>query len=437
MRFRSDTLLVAIVVPLLLSTWGPPLLSINGYYVPEVAMAIVLGYLIIKKPKIWKNLEGCVFSGIGCAVGLWLIFDAILGVVMTGGWAGPYSELRSSLVLVYSFIYFYRYSAGKPDLVGVLFLAVLVALCLDFLLLVLQATMPGFLSLDSASDYTDAENGTVFGLGRLSIPAIGILAAAYLSSRKCRVALLFMVLLIGAISSLGGHRLILLITMISMLFVPLCLVSISLRPGIKRKVLALCLSCGFCALLLVAYQSGVVGDYLERATAIRYRLYVKTVESIEGVRGGFSGTGRVDYGEEGIRAAYVYYIAEQWPRLLLPHGLGAREVMGRISGFDDVASRFGTQKENGNTHDMTILYMAYHHGLLVTGFWLVTLMILAVRRLTLAANFIDAAHVGVVLLGIVAIDMVFPSVPGINLSFIYGALLGVALCPPSSGKRRQ
>ena len=118
----------------------------------------------------------------------------------------------------------------------------------------------------------------------------------------------------------------------------------------------------------------------------------------------------------------------QWPSLLLPHGLGSREVEGRLgAGFADVAFRWRIATKDANTHDNAVLYAAYHHGLIATVLTAMVLGWLLLRRLLVERGILGIASVIVAVGGVVLIDMIYPPVPGINIACIYGLFLGSLL----------
>jgi len=228
--------------------------------------------------------------------------------------------------------------------------------------------------------------------------------------------------------SLGGHRVVVLATAASALFLPIAVVA-ALRSG---RPWARWLRVALAPLLVLAIVAGarssVVENYLSDATAIQYRLTVRTRDTIEGVRRGLTGYENVYFGDEAIRAAYATYMLTEWPSLLLPHGLGSREVVGHLSSeFDLVMLRFGVDPLNGNTHDNALLYMTYHHGWLAT--WVVgsVLLWLLLRRLQAEPTLLGRLEVGTAVLGVVLIDLVYPPVPGINIAGVYGMFLGILL----------
>jgi hypothetical protein len=428
LRRMSDLALLMIVIFLVLSTWGPPLLNIDGFYVPEIVIIPLIFYLFIRRPYAWNAIRRCMFSKSGLLAAAWLVFAAILGILLTGSVAGPYSELRASLILVYAFVFMYKHADQQANLTDLLFWTSFAVLCLDSLLVLLQVAIPGFLSLSASNDMADSQEAGVFGLGRVAIPAISILVSAYLSSRAQRIFMLFFIIILGGILSLGGHRVILLTTAISTLFVPLCMLNISVMEKLKDKWLKALQIFFYVCLLAIFFQSDIIQNYLTDASGIQYRLFTKTADTLTGVSSGLSSGGSVDFGEEGIRAAYFSFLIEDWPWLLLPHGLGSREVAGKLGDkFDELAARFGALGEWGNTHDLAILYMAYHHGLLITGSLVAAAIFLVFRRLRSANNGLDRAYVLTALMGIVVIDLAYPPIPGINIACIYGLFLGLVL----------
>jgi hypothetical protein len=291
-------------------------------------------------------------------------------------------------------------------------------LLLDVLLIALGIIRPGFLG-QAMPDEVE---------GRWQINAINLVVVAYLSTATGRIGPLCVAVAIGGLMSLGGHRVVLLAAAASALFLPMAVVT-ALRSG---RAWARWLRVALAPLLVVAIVAGarssVVQNYLSDAAAIQYRLTVRTVDTLEGLRRGLTGYEHVHFGDEAIRAAYATYMLTEWPSLLLPHGLGSREVMGRLgSGFERVMLRFGVDPRNGNTHDNALLYMIYHHGWLAT--WVVgsVLLWLLVRRLQSERTLLSRLEVCAAVVGIVAIDLAYPPVPGINIAGIYGMFIGLLL----------
>ena len=415
---------MATAIIFVLSSWGPVVLNIGGFNIPEIIILPLAVYLYFRIP----NLRYCAFSKEALLSACWLFLLSFLGMLRTESIVGPYSELRASLILVCGFILMYKSTDQEKNLTDILFLISFSVLCLDSLLILLQILIPGFLNIPESNDFFDTRDVSAFGFGRVSIPAISILVSAYLSSRTKRISMLFFVLFLGAILSLGGHRIILLTTAISTLFVPLCIYNIVIMEKLKFKWIKVLQILTYLIVLITFFQSDIVRNYLVGAEFIRYRLFNKTVDTVEGIASGTFGNGTADFGEEGIRAAYFSYLIENSPWLLLPHGLGSREVYGKLGNeFDQIAEKFGASGESGNTHDMAVLYMAYHHGLLITGLLTCFAIFLVYRRLKFARGGIDRAYVITALIGILAIDLAYPPVPGINIALVYGMFLGLLL----------
>ncbi len=438
MHSRIPVVFLMTVSALLLSTWGPQLLNIAGYYVPELMLIVALLYCQLRG-DVWllRRVAHCALTGIGAAATAWLVLVAALGVLNTGSVSGPYSEMRSSLILVYALVYYRKYTTSGPGTVRTLHFLILATLCLDFLLLAIQVVKPPYVMQYLALEGKTVEESVDYGLGRFAIPAIGILAAAYLSSREQRVMMLILTLIIGSLSSLGGHRLVLLVTAFSSLFLPVSLLRTSFFKDARQAMIACAGVAAVCLGVYAVYKSGFVERYFDTAAGIRQRLVVRTIDSIEGASSGISGRGVVDYGDESIRAAYLYYIATQIPRLLLPHGLGSREVEGKIANFEDAATKFGVDPRNGNTHDMMILYMVYHHGVFGALLWFGYTGMLLLNRWNTVSGVGNKALFLLPVAGLIIIDLVFPPVPGVGMSFTYGALLGVVSTSSELTKNRR
>jgi len=410
---------LSVVTVLLLSTWGSALVNIGGYYVPEVLGPPLALYLIVRWPRTARALWRSVASPIGIAGAVWITFVAGLGMLFTGSAVGPYSEWRATLVLLFGFLFMYTRTGAQAEVWATrLMWMSLGALSLDVLLIALGVVRPGFLG-----QALPEEVG-----GRLQINAINLVVVAYLSTVSGRIGPLCIAVALGGLMSLGGHRVVVLATAASALFLPIAVVA-ALRSG---RPWARWLRVALAPLLVIAIVAGarssVVENYLSDATAIQYRLTVRTRDTIEGVRRGLTGYENVYFGDEAIRAAYATYMLTEWPSLLLPHGLGSREVVGNLgSEFDLVMLRFGVHPANGNTHDNALLYMTYHHGWLAT--WAVgsVLLWLLLRRLQAEPTLLGRLEVGTAVLGVVLIDLVYPPVPGINIAGVYGMFLGILL----------
>jgi hypothetical protein len=292
------------------------------------------------------------------------------------------------------------------------------ALCLDVLLIGLGIVWPGLLGQALPEEVS----------GRLQINAINLVVVAYLATASGRIGPLCVAVALGGLMSLGGHRVVLLASAASALFLPLAVVT-ALRSG---RPWARWLRVALAPLLVVAIVAGArssaVQNYLADASSIHYRLTVRSGDTLEGIRRGLTGYENVHFGDEAIRAAYVTYMFTEWPSLFLPHGLGSREVVGHLgSEFDLIMLRFGVNPLNGNTHDNALLYMTYHHGWLAT--WVVgsVLLWLLVRRFYAERTLLARLEVCAAVVGIAVIDLAYPPVPGINIAGIYGMFLGVLL----------
>jgi hypothetical protein len=176
-------------------------------------------------------------------------------------------------------------------------------------------------------------------------------------------------------------------------------------------------------------RSGMVMNYIISSKTLEYRIIVRTVDTYENIVAGLSDSSTIDFGDEGIRVAYFSYLSGEWKRLLFPHGLGSREVYGNIShGFDEYARKFGVPADLlGNTHDVGILYMAYHHGIIITVLVTIYMMFLIVIKWKKEDNNYDRAYLTISLIGVAFIDLTYPPVPGINISFFYGSFAGILL----------
>jgi hypothetical protein len=407
--------------------WGPALLRINGFYVPEILAPPLAFYLWARHPRVLRSIKRCIFSPLGIAVALWLSFVAAIGVAMRGSLVGPYSEWRASLVLLYAALLLYSRRGEQGDAWATrLMWMSFAALSLDTLLAVLGILIPGFLAQPLPED---ADAG-VFGLGRISVPAINIVAASYLATRGRRVGLLAATLALGGTLSLGGHRVLLAATLISALFLPLAMVGVLRARRMRARGLRLALAALIVVGMVAAFRSEAIQNYLEGAPGIQNRLFNRSIESVVGIYGGLTGSGSIMYGDETIRVAYVAYVLTQWPSLVLPHGLGSREVEGRLGReFDEVATRWRVLGANGNTHDNAVLYAAYHHGLLATGLLVLLSCWLLLRRLRIERGLGARTQILVAVAGVALIDMIYPPVPGINVAGIYGLFLGTLLNP--------
>ena len=410
---------LSVVTVLLLSTWGSALVNIRGYYVPELLGPALAWYLLARWPQLARSLWRSIVSPIGIAGAVWITLVAVLGGLFPGSAVGPYSEWRATLILLFGFLFMYTRAGAQAEVWAVrLMWMSLGALSLDVLLIALGVVWPGFLG-----QALPEEVG-----GRLQINAINLVVVAYLSTVSGRIGPLCMAVALGGLMSLGGHRVVVLATAASALFLPIAVVA-ALRSG---RPWARWLRVALAPLLVLAIVAGarssVVENYLSDATAIQYRLTVRTRDTIEGIRRGLTGYENVYFGDEAIRAAYATYMLTEWPSLLLPHGLGSREVVGHLSSeFDLVMLRFGVDPLNGNTHDNALLYMTYHHGWLAT--WVVgsVLLWLLLRRLQAEPTLLGRLEVGTAVLGVVLIDLVYPPVPGINIAGVYGMFLGILL----------
>lgn len=418
-RRAERAVALSVVTLLLLSTWGTALVNIRGFYTPELLVPPLAFYIIARWPGLARALWRSIMSPIGIMGAVWITFVAILGVLFTGSAVGPYSEWRATLILLFGFLFMYTRTGAQAEVWATRLMWVsLGALCLDVLLIGLGVVWPGFLGQALPEEVS----------GRLQINAINIVVVAYLSTVSGRIGPLCVAVALGGLMSLGGHRVVLLASAASALFLPLAVVT-ALRSG---RPWARWLRVALAPLLVVAIiagaRSSAVQNYLADASSIHYRLTVRTGDTLEGIRRGLTGYENVHFGDEAIRAAYATYIVTEWPSLLLPHGLGSREVVGQLgSRFDLVMLRFGVDPRNGNTHDNALLYMTYHHGWLAT--WVVgsVLLWLLVRRFQAERTLLARLEVCAAVVGIVAIDLAYPPVPGINIAAIYGMFLGILL----------
>jgi hypothetical protein len=426
-RRLENLTLLSVVTVLLLSNWGPAVLNVNGYYAPELLAPPLVIYLWARHPRILRSVLRCIFSPVGVAAMLWLSLVAGIGIALRGSVVGPYSEWRASLALVYAFLLMYtrrgqQGHAWATRLMWVTF----AAYCLDALFEFSVIVSPGFLG----QPIPDAEDAAVFGLGRFSVPALNIVAVSYLAARGRRIVLLAAVLILGGVLSLGGHRVVLAATLISALFVPLVMFDVLHGRKIRGRWFRLALAPMAVVAMIATFRSDMIQSYLDQATGIQNRLFNHTIETLEGIHRGLTRSASIDYGDETIRVAYAAYVLTQSPSLLLPHGLGSREVEGRLGPeFDEIAMRWRIASENANTHDNSVLYAAYHHGLLMTG--LVALMVawLVLHRLRMERSLLGKVQVGIAFAGVFIIDMIYPPVPGINVAATYGLFLGTLLNP--------
>lgn len=423
----EDLMVLSVVTVLLLSMWGPALLLLNGYYAPEVLAFPLLIYLWVRRPRVLRSLLRCVFSPIGIAAGLWLSLVAAIGIAQRGSIVGPYSEWRASLLLIYAFVLMYtRRAPQRQAWTTRLMWVSLAALSLDALFVIASIVRPGFLG----QSIPEAEEAAVFGLGRFSVPALNIVVVSYLAARGRRIVLLAAGLTLGGGLSLGGHRVVLAATLISTFFVPLVMVDVLRARRMRGRWLRLTAAPLVVVALIVTFRSNMIQSYLDQASGIQNRLFNHTVETLAGIRHGLAGSASIDYGDETIRAAYAAYLLTQWPSLLLPRGLGSREVAGSLGPeFDEVAARWKISAQNANTHDNSVLYAAYHHGLLMTGLLALIVVFLLLHRLRIERSFVGFAQVLLGVSGVVMTDMIYPPVPGISVAVIYGLFLGALLNP--------
>lgn len=407
--------------------WGPALLRINGFYAPEVLVPPLAVFLWARHPRILRSILRCIFSPPGIAATLWLSVVAAIGIGLRGSLVGPYSEWRASLFLLYAFLLLYSRRRAQGDAWATRLMWIsFAALSLDTLLAVLGILMPGFL----AQPLPEAEEAAVFGLGRVSVPAINIVAVSYLAARGRRVGVLAATLALGGVLSLGGHRVLLAATVISALLLPMAMVGVLRARRMRARGLRLAMAALVVVAVAAASRSPVLQNYLEGASGIQNRLINRSIESLAGIYSGLTGSGPIAYGDETIRAAYAAYVLTQWPSLVLPHGLGSREVEGRLGPeFDEVATRWRVLGANGNTHDNAVLYAAYHHGLLATGVLMLVLCSLLLHRLRSERGLDAQTQILVAVAGVALIDMIYPPVPGINVAGIYGLFLGTLLNP--------
>jgi hypothetical protein len=410
---------LSVVTVLLLSTWGSALVNIRGYYMPELLGPPLALYLMARWPRLARALWRCIASPIGISGAVWITFVALLGVLFTQSAVGPYSEWRATLVLLFGFLFTYTRTGAQAEAWTTRLMWVsLGALSLDVLLIALGVLWPGFLGQALPDEVS----------GRLQINAINLVVVAYLSTVTGRIGPLCIAVALGGLMSLGGHRVVLLASAASALFLPLAAVA-ALRSGRRwARWLRVALAPLLVVAIVAGARSSAVQNYLSDATSIHYRLSVRTRDTLEGVRRGLTGYENVHFGDEAIRAAYATYLLSEWPSLLLPHGLGSREVVGQLgTDFDLIMLRFGVHPRNGNTHDNALLYMVYHHGWLAT--WVVgsVLVWLLVRRFQAERTLLARLEVCAAVVGIVVIDLAYPPVPGINIAGIYGMFLGILL----------
>lgn len=425
-RRRGNLFFLGLVTVLLLSAWGPALLKINGFYAPELLAPPLAIYVLARYPRLARSILRCVLSPIGIAGALWISLVAVIGVLARGSIVGPYSEWRASLFLLYSFIFmcFRGRKQGQIWATRLMWVS-FAALCLDVLFAAGGILKPGFLG----QPLPDPGEATGFGFGRISVPALNIVVVSYLAARARRVGLLAVVLILGGVVSLGGHRVVLAATAISALFVPLVMIGVVRARGMPSRWLRLLVAPLVIVAMVAAFRSAVIQNYLEEARGIQNRLFTHTIDTLSGIQRGLAG-GTIEYGDETIRAAYAAFVLTQWSSLLLPHGLGSREVEGKLgAGFPDVAARWGVATKDANTHDNTVLYAAYHHGLLVTGLIIVLLTWLLLHRLRIEPGLLGRLYILVAIAGVIMVDMIYPPVPGINVACIYGLFLGTLLNP--------
>ena len=418
---------LSVVTTLLFSMWGPAILRINGFYMPELLAPPITIYLLKRHPHIIRSIWRCIFSPAGVAATLWISLVAAIGVWLRGSFVGPYSEWRASLLLVYSFLLMYAQRGERGHVWATRLMWISFgALSADALLAALGILRPGFLG----QPIPDAEEVALFGLGRITVPAINIVAVAYLAARGRRIGLIAATLALGGVLSLGGHRILLAATLVSALFLPIAMVGVFRARRMRARWLRVAVAPLVVVAMVAAFRSSTIQDYLDRATGIQNRLFNHTIETLAGIQSGLTGSGRIEYGDETIRAAYAAYVLTQWPSLLLPHGLGSREVEGRLGPeFDEVGSRWQVPSKNAHTHDNAVLYAAYHHGLLATGVLMLVLCSLLLHRLRSERGLDAQTQILVAVAGVALIDMIYPPVPGINVAGIYGLFLGTLLNP--------
>ena len=404
---RAERFLVGgVAVLLLLSAWGPALITVRGLYVPELVGFPLILYGHMRFPRFVGSITQSLLRPGGVIGILWLTWTALLGVIVLGARVGAYSEWRATVVLLGAFL-FLRSRRGRERerwLDRLLWVA-LAVLCLDTLF-----AAAGILWPDRFGGVVDDPGGAVFGFGRVSVPAITIVASTYAAAATGRLGLLVVTLVLGGVLSLGGHRVVLAATAVSALTLPLAVG----HAVSGREMLRTLRSLGAGLLVLVVsltlIRPAAVADYLDQASGIQYRLFTRTADTIAGIAGGVTGYSTVDFGEEGLRAAYAAFVLTEWLSLLLPHGLGSREIVGNLGPeFDDVASRMAVSAQWANTHDNALLYAAYHHGLLVTGIVLAITAWLVMRRLRGRGGVADRGLVAVALLGMAVVDLGVPS----------------------------
>jgi hypothetical protein len=410
---------------LLLTMWGPAILRIKGFYVPELLVPPLAVYLWCRQPRVVRAIFRCMLSPAGIAGALWLTFVAVLGVLSFKSFVGPYSEWRASILLLYCFLLLYTREAEEHQRWSTRLMWVSFAvLSLDTLLAAAGILRPGFLGMPMP----DADEAALFGFGRISVPAINIVVVSYLAARRRRIGLLAAALVLGGVLSLGGHRVLLAATGISALLVPIVMISLLRSRRVSARWLRLVVPIVLILGLIGTFRSSVIQNYLAEARGIQNRLFTHTFDTLSGIHRGVTGSRSIDYGDEAIRAAYAAYVLTQWPSLLLPHGLGSREVEGRLGpAFADVALRWRIAPKDANTHDNAVLYAAYHHGLIATVLTALVLGWLLLRRLLVERGILGLASVIVAVGGVVLIDMIYPPVPGINIACVYGLFLGSLL----------
>jgi len=427
-RRLEDVAFVSVVTVLLLTMWGPALLLVNGLFVPEILAAPLALYVCWRHPRIARWIVRCVLSPEGVAGALWLTLVAAIGVGSTGSLIGPYSEWRASLVLLYSFIFMYRSPSEQCEIWSTRLMWVSFGvLGFDALFVGMGILVPGFLG----QALPDPAEAAVFGLGRVAVPALNIVVVSYLAARAHRIGPLSGALVLGGLLSLGGHRVVLAATAISALFVPLFMVGVVRASRLRGpRWLRVAMAPVVIVIMVAAFQSAPIQNYLQEARGIQNRLFTHTIDTLTGIKEGLTSSRSIDYGDEAIRAAYAAYVLTQWPSLLLPHGLGSREVEGKLGAeFDVVAARWRVASQGGNTHDNAVLYAAYHHGLLMTSLLALVFVWLLLHRLRIERRLLGRLHVLVAVMGVVLVDMIYPPVPGINVACIYGLFLGVLFNP--------
>ena len=112
-RKTETRCVLSIVTVLLLTMWGPAILRVKGFYVPELMVPPLAVYLWCRQPRVVRAIFRCMVSPAGIAGALWLTFVAVLGVLSFRSFVGPYSEWRASILLLYGFLLLYTREAEE------------------------------------------------------------------------------------------------------------------------------------------------------------------------------------------------------------------------------------------------------------------------------------------------------------------------------------